>query len=276
MSLVSDAAPPAGAASRCSRQFMADRGATLFLADWKDALFIHYAVPAEALQPFVPFPLDLWEGRAYVSFVAFNMERMRPVFMPGKLGEWALYPVAPCRFLNLRTYVVNDGQPGIFFLAEWLSKWSSVPLGRPVFGLPYRAGRLNLEHHPEKGSIAGSVSGISRGKALSYEAKLDATKALAPCRAGTLAEFLLERYVAFTEHGGRRRRFHVWHEPWPQIPIELNVKDDTLLAATGGWSAHAARIGAHFSPGVTDVWMGRPEPPGSLAPDISNTANPYE
>ncbi len=258
MNTLCEIAPFTGAASRGSRKFMADHRSTLFLADWKNALFIHYEVPPDALQPFVPFPLDLREGRAYVSFVAFTMEHMRPVFLPGKLGEWALFPVAPCRFLNLRTYVLNDGEPGIFFLAEWLSKWSSVPLGRPVFGLPYRAGRLAYEHDLEKGAVSGCVTGISREKALSYDARCCAEK-LTPCRSGTLEEFLLERYIAFTEHRGLRRRFHVWHKPWPQTPIEVAVKDDSLLAATGEWSARASCIGAHFSPGVTDVWMGRPE-----------------
>ncbi len=45
----------------------------LFLGDWVTAVFIHYAVDAGVLQQEVPFELDLFEGRAFVSLVAFSM-----------------------------------------------------------------------------------------------------------------------------------------------------------------------------------------------------------
>ena len=41
------------------------------------ALFIHFEVDAERLQRDVPFPLDLRDGKAYVSLVAFTMRAMR-------------------------------------------------------------------------------------------------------------------------------------------------------------------------------------------------------
>jgi hypothetical protein len=48
-------------------------GEPLFLADWERALFIHYEVDAVALQRELPFTLDLWHGKAFVSLVAFTM-----------------------------------------------------------------------------------------------------------------------------------------------------------------------------------------------------------
>ena len=74
--------------------------------------------------------------------------------------------------------------------------------------------------------------------------------------AGSLTEFLLERYTAFTFHR-RRRLFRVWHEPWEQTPIEVDVSANDLLASTGAWWESAELIGANYSPGV-EVWMGRP------------------
>ena len=50
----------------------------LFLADWLDATFIHFALPPETLRPFVPFPLDVFDGEAFVSLVAFTQQRLRP------------------------------------------------------------------------------------------------------------------------------------------------------------------------------------------------------
>src|SRR6266511_817341 len=50
----------------------------LFYAHWMRAVFVHFEVEPAVLQNEVPFPLDLWQGRAFVSLVAFTMERLRP------------------------------------------------------------------------------------------------------------------------------------------------------------------------------------------------------
>jgi hypothetical protein len=76
-----------------------------------------------------------------------------------------------------------------------------------------------------------------------------------------LDEFLLERYTAFTEWWNLRRYFRVWHAPWPVTPISAAVDDSGLLAQTGQWKSRARLVAAHYSPGVQDVWMGRPQYP---------------
>jgi len=61
------------------------------------AVFIHYTVDVEVLQQEVPFELDLFEGRAFVSLVAFSMRRLRPCF-GGRLAELLFKPVATTRY----------------------------------------------------------------------------------------------------------------------------------------------------------------------------------
>src|SRR5689334_13354547 len=130
--------PPAP--SRTGRERMLSRwGEPLFLADWVDVLMVHLEVDPDALQRATPFPLDLFDGRAFVSLVFFTLRRMRPR-RGGRIGEWLLRPLATHEFLNVRTYVECDGEPGIYFLAEWLPNAFSVRIGPPVFGLPYRLG----------------------------------------------------------------------------------------------------------------------------------------
>ena len=41
-------------------------------------------------------------------------------------------------------------------------------------------------------------------------------------------------------------------------PLDLHLDDDSLLAAMGAWHDHARFIGAHYTPGARNVWMGRP------------------
>jgi uncharacterized protein YqjF (DUF2071 family) len=229
-------------------------GEPLFYAGWDQALMIHYEADPDALQRCVPFELDLRDGRAFVSLVAFTLRRMRPR-RGGRLGEWLLKPIATHEFLNVRTYVRANDEPGIFFLVEWLSNRLSVPLGPPVFGLPYRYGRIDYRHDRPMQGISGRVN--ARAGTFSYHGA-PPTGEFAPCEPGSLTEFLMERYTAFTQPGHRPPKlFRVWHEPWPQSPLEVEVTASDLLVVTGDWWKTAQYIGANYSPGV-DVWMGRP------------------
>jgi uncharacterized protein YqjF (DUF2071 family) len=232
---------------------LANAGEPLFLAAWDRAVFIHYEADPSLLQRQIPFPLDLRDGRAFVSIVAFTLLRMRPR-LGGRLAEWLFKPIASHEFLNVRTYVRHDGEPGIFFLAEWLSNPLSVRLGPRIFGLPYRFGHLRYTHAHEDGEILGSVT-ATEGR-LEYRAAISSLS-FDPSEAGSQTEFLLERYTAFTSQRRCRRFFRVWHEPWEQMPIDMEVTADDLLSATGEWWRSAEYVGANYSPGV-NVWMGRP------------------
>jgi uncharacterized protein len=185
----------------------------LLYADWDRALFIHYAVPAEILKPYVPFPLDLHEGTAYVSLLAFTMRDMRPR-RGGRLAAWLFRPIASHGFLR---------------------------------------------HDWRGGEIAGRVTDPKSGAVYSYRALVDDDPAAyKPAAAGSLTEWLIERYTAFTAAGRRRRLFRVWHAPWAESPAAVKVLDDSLLREHWPWFAHARLVGANFSPGFHDVWMGRP------------------
>jgi uncharacterized protein YqjF (DUF2071 family) len=233
------------------RRMLAKAGEPLFLARWDQAVFIHYEADPSLLQEQLPFELDLCEGRAFVSIVAFTLLRMRPR-IGGRLAEWLFKPIASHEFLNIRTYVRHAGEPGIFFLAEWLSNPLSVRLGPRTFGLPYRFGQLRYAH--EDGEILGTIT-ANEGR-LEYRATIPVAS-FDPSETGSQTEFLLERYTAFTCQRRRRRLFRVWHEAWQQTPIEIEVTADDLLVSTGEWWNSAEYVGANYSRGV-DVWMGRP------------------
>lgn len=220
-------------------------GRPLFHAGWRRTVFIHYEVDPAALRPLVPFPLDVRDGKAYVSLVAFTLSDLR--FAAG--GP----PFSTHGFLNVRAYTRENG---IYFLAEWLPNPFCVLLGPRLYGLPYRRGRLEYDHLHESGRLHGRVEG--REGALEYDADIDPAAPFGPCAAGGLDEFLLERYTAFTRRGGVDRLFRVWHRPWPQVPIRITVRDDRLIHSTGPWFRSARLAGANYSPGFSEVWMGRP------------------
>ena len=253
-SLIFSPAEQAGYLSEAGkRRLLSKAGEPLFLARWDRAVFIHYAADAERLQRQIPFALELRDGQAFVSIVAFTLLRMRPR-IGRRFGEWLFKPIATHEFLNVRTYVQHRGEPGIYFLAEWLSNPLSVRLGPRTFGLPYKFGRLSYDHARSAGEIRSEIA--AREGRLNYSGNLRRND-FAPSDAGSLTEFMLERYTAFTCHRKRRRLFRVWHEPWRQTPIDLEIVADDLLASTGPWWETARYIGGNYSPGV-EVWMGRP------------------
>jgi hypothetical protein len=267
--------------AKAHRRMLSQRGEPLFIAGWHDVLMIHFEVDAKALQRDVPFELDLWNGRAFVSLVAFTMRNMRPRF-GGNLAALLFRPIATHDFLNVRTYVRHGDEVGIHFLAEWLTSRLAVMLGPTTFGLPYRYGRISYRRDLENGVISGRVRepGNRNSTAFTFDARFTdltcfqpwaasrrrGSAALSPrepdwfqpCAAGSLDEWLMERYIAFNSAKRIRRFFRVWHPPWPQRPTETAVGEKSLLIEHWPWFEEARIAGANYSPGFHEVWMGRP------------------
>ena len=249
------------------RRLLAGEARPLFLCDWLRTLMIHFAVPAGALQPAVPFPLDLHGDSAFVSLVFFTLRGLRPV-AGGRLTSWISAPVATHGFLNLRTYVRHDSEPGIYFLAEWLPNRLAVWLGPRLFGLPYRRGYVQLEYREDTRTVRAHAIDSRKKRQLSCNAEFAGSCMFRPPQVGSLTAFLMERYTAFTRRQGRLGLFRVWHHPWPQQQAaSIQLPQLSLLEGSGSWFREAQMVGANYSPGLTDVWIGRPHrSPGYRTP----------
>lgn len=242
----------------------------LFLAGWRDVVMLHFAVDADALQREVPFAVERFEGQAFVSLVAFTLINFRPR-LGGRLAERVFAPMATHRYLNVRTYARHGDEAGIFFLAEWLSSRLATWFGPRLFGLPFRFGQLDYAHGNLAEGLHGEVT-ASAGK-LRYR-----TSAVAGCDqvggqtvgAGSLDEFLLERYTAFTARCGRRGFFRVWHPPWPARRVAVQVEERSLLSAVWPWFQSAELVLAHQSRGFDEVWMGWPHGLDGCAGDFQS------
>lgn len=207
--------------------------APLFRCAWRDAVFLHYEVEPEALR--IPFEIDTRRGKAYVSVVTITIRTA----------------LGPQSFLNVRTYVKG----GIHFLAGWLPNPLCALLGPRLVGIPYRLARLALDRSVTE--LHGCVSAPA-GR-FEYRASIDPRQAYRESAPGSLEEFLLERYVAYTRSGRRRLSFRTWHAPWTFVDIEPHVEEDGLLRASGAWHRGARLVAAHHSPGFETVGMGRLE-----------------
>lgn len=238
-------------------RFEEREGRPLFLADWVRALFIHFEVDRDVIKREVPFELDEFNGRTFVSLVAFTMRDLR-VNCAGRIGAWLTKPGATHELLNVRTYVRHHGEAAIYFMAEWIPNALSRVLGPTMYGLPYRLGALDYQHHHESGVLRGDVESRNKTGRLTYRGTIGENPVYTPAQPRSLDEFLLERYTATTASCGFRRLFRIWHEPWALTNVDLEITDDSLLGSRGDWRHSARFVGARYSPGVHDVWMARP------------------
>ena len=268
---------PAGSGN-AKKRLLSRRGEPLFYANWNDVVFIHYETDPRELQRSIPYPLDFYRGRAFVSLVAFTMRGMRPRF-GGRIGQLLLTPIATHHFLNVRTYVRHSSEPGIYFMREWLSSRIATWLGPWSFGLPYRFGKIAYSVIPSpaqadrwipprklEGSVTRSFDHAHnfpqewQGQVQAKEGSLSCRATLAAqnfetCAPGSLDEFLLERYSAFTSFRKTLRFFRIWHQPWRQVSATVHIAADDLSPITGPWRQKGRCISANYSPGVR-VWMG--------------------
>jgi uncharacterized protein YqjF (DUF2071 family) len=218
------------------------------LADWRDALFVHHAIDPVILQPHVPLELDLFEGHAWVTLVAFTQVDLRPA-IGGRLTAWTMRPVATHTFFNLRTYVRCPGLRTIYFLVEWIPNRLAQLVGPRLYGLPFRLGRLDFTDERrqicagDRAVCLHTTPGTSRG---------------VPSLEGTREHFLVERYTAFTCRNGRVRRFDIRHAPWELARAHVVIETDDLVRHVAPWFADARYVCSHVSKGVRNVEMSVP------------------
>ncbi len=212
---------------------------------WKKLCFVHWEVPAATLRPLVHprLSIDTFEGRAFVGLVPFTMEDIQLRHLPRWPGMTNFHET------NVRTYVHLDGaSPGVWFLSLDAASRLCVLGARATYHLPYHFADMSLE---EEGSTRTYRS--TRAWPGPTPGDLEATFAIgAPighASPGTLEDFLCERYLLYSEKGGRLFRGQVHHSPYPLASAEIERLDETLTRAAGVEVA-GSPVSVLASPGV--------------------------
>jgi uncharacterized protein len=219
---------------------------------WRDLLFLHWPVPAEALRALVPpqLELDLFDGTAYVGLVPFTMTGVRPVGVPPVPGLSSFHET------NVRTYVrLGDRDPGVWFFSLDAANRIAVKLARSLFHLPYRYARMFLEHEPRSRLNSPATilyAGVRHRPGplpASYAIRALPTGTVQPAHPGTLEHFLAERYFLYSLRKNQLYQGQVHHTTYPLQPVDLLSFDESLLAAAGLDRPTTTPI-AHFATGV--------------------------
>ena len=227
-----------------------DRRPVMFQS-WRSLLFLHWALPPDAVRPLLPtgLDLDLFEGRAYVGLVPFTMRDVRPAGLP--TTPW----LSNFHETNVRTYVHSGGRdPGVWFFSLDAANPLAVILARSLFHLAYHNARMSLKIVTE----GDSSQTLTYSSIRLWPGPLPATstiqarvprESLAPAAVGTLDHFLIERYLLYTTRRGQLIRGQVHHVPYPVQSAGLMSLDESLLAAVGLTRPDTQPL-VHYSPGV--------------------------
>ena len=196
---------------------------------WERLLFAHWRVPAEPLRRLLPagLELDLYDGEAWLGVVPFVMTGVTPRGLPSLPGSSAFSE------LNLRTYVVSGGRPGVWFFSLDATSRLAVRAARLTFHLPYFDASIDVAR--EGTAIRYRSERIHRGApAGSLVARYAPTGPVCPATPGSIDSWLTERYCLYSATPrGRLRRGEIQHAPWPLQAAEAEIERCTLADRLG-------------------------------------------
>ncbi len=128
-----------------------DRRKHFLSAQWNNLIFLNYELPPALLLPYLPkgTELDLWEGKALCSLVAFDFRR---TLVLGFSIPWH----KDFEEVNLRFYVtykaVADGKTelrrGVVFVKEVVPRLAIATVARVFYNENYKAAAMSHESTP--------------------------------------------------------------------------------------------------------------------------------
>jgi uncharacterized protein len=194
---------------------------------WHDLLFAHWPITPDELAPKIPreFPLDLFDGNAWLGVVPFRMTNVSPRGVPS-LPWISAFPE-----LNVRTYVTLDGKPGVYFFSLDAGNSLAAYAARALLNLPYFPATMSVE---SDGTVIDYDSNRSGDRSARLVASYRPTGARFEAQPGTLEYFLTERYCLYhLNRGGEPYRLEIHHPPWPLQPAEARIAINTMATAAG-------------------------------------------
>jgi len=198
----------------------------LLTMTWRDVGFMHWPVEPDSVQTTLPDGLDVdtYDGQAWLSVVPFQMADIRPRGSPigRSFGE-----------LNLRTYVVADGTPGVYFYNLDADDRLSVTLARQLFQLSYYQASMQVRTDGDSVEFRSRRTS-SRAPPADFHATYEPTEPPSTPEPGSVESFLVERYRFYAaSDNGTVYYADIDHDPWPLQRGQADIRTNGLFAASG-------------------------------------------
>jgi uncharacterized protein len=209
---------------------------------WFDLVSLHWRYDPAEVAKILPdgLEVDTFDGSAWVGLIPFSMRGVGLPHLPGVpyLGS---FPE-----VNVRTYVVRDGVPGVWFCSLDVNRLIPALVARASYRLPYCWGAAS--HQREGTTVTTSVHRRwpNNGPRTSVTVNIGDEEA----HPSELDIFLTARWGLYSHgRGGRLRYASVEHPRWPLFRGSLEALDDTLVRSAG-LRAPTGEPHVLFSPGV--------------------------
>lgn len=229
----------------------------LIAQSWRDLLFAHWRVPASTLRPMIPadLELDTIDGEAWVGVIPFRISHIAPRGVPHRVA--LAFPE-----LNVRTYVIAQDKPGVWFFSLDAASLLAVTAARGGFHLPYFWARMGI------GADEEWITYRSRrrlsGRTAAFAGRYRPIGPVFRATPGSLEDWLTARYCLYAaDRRGRLYRVDIQHEPWPLQIAEAEIAANSMVAAHEIVLSGAPLL--HFARGV-DVVTWWPERLDETAP----------
>ncbi len=185
---------------------------------WRDLLFIHWPVPANSLQKFIPESLQLetFNGNAWIGIVPFRMTDVGLRGLPGvSFNE-----------LNVRTYVTDGNKSGVWFFSLDAESLLAVRLARWWYRLPYFHANMSLIY--KNGSYLYQNK-RKNGELEEFAASYKPTSEIIKILPQSLEYWLTERYCLYSTDKKNLYRAEIHHNPWQLQQASLSLKTNTMM-----------------------------------------------
>lgn len=221
---------------------------------WENLVYLHWAYEPEQVQSLLPEGLlvDTFAGNAYVGLIPFQMRGIGVPHLPA-VPYLGTFPE-----VNVRTYVIRNGIPGVWFFSLDINRMLPTFVARTTYSLPYCFGKVShgIQQVGNTSVVETLVQrrwphGVGASTQLRVEVgnKIDVPS--------DFEHFLSARWGLYSQTLRKKIRYApVSHEPWPLRRATALHIDDSLVQAAG-LPAPTGEVHALFSPGVS-VRVGLP------------------
>jgi uncharacterized protein len=197
---------------------------------WSELLFAHWPVEPSKLASSLPegIELDTREGMAWIGVVPFLMSDIAPRCCPSipKLSRFLE--------LNVRTYVVHDGKPGVWFYSLDAANKIAVRVARATFNLPYMDAVMSMERDDTQALKYQSKRFHRDEPPAVFDASYRPLGEPFFAQVGTLEHWLTARYCLYSaDRKGNLYRGEINHEPWTLAAATWDVRQNTMCKSLG-------------------------------------------
>ncbi len=202
-------------------------------AEWRNLVLLNYEVDPSLLAAWIPrgTELDLWQGAAFVSVVAF-------LFLDTRVLGWSIPFHRDFEEVNLRFYVRRAGpegwRRGVVFVKEMVPRAAIAWTARMLYGERYVAVPMShrLECSAEGWPRAVEYAWKRAGR--EERVRLVAEGAPGPLRAGSHEEFIAEHYWGYArQRDGGTLEYRVEHPRWSFSPARTSHLECDVEALYG-------------------------------------------